>query len=105
MPVTVQVIGSGRSLADIEQIINQTETGPFALVSLALGKIAGLDANVVTFAQAPIGGRTPISLKTVDGNISQQAQEDQINASGLKLVCYARLFVSGNLTNVAALRT
>jgi hypothetical protein len=61
MPVTVQTIGINRSLAKIKEIINQTENGPFKLVSLAAGTVAGSAANVVGFSSVPLDRKAELS--------------------------------------------
>lgn len=104
MPVTVQIIGSNRSLPEIEQIINQTEQGPFELVSLAIARVSGGDCSVAVFKQAPLAARAAITLGPVNGALSRDEQENQINAAKKQLVCYAALFVGGTPTNIAVLR-
>ena len=104
MAITLRTLDTTPSLADQQTAIRQAEELGFRLVSLSTSRVGGGRANAVTLLQQPGAPPLPITLETVDGALSQDAQEAALNKAGRQLVCYGSLHVDAVAQNVAAWR-
>ena len=104
MAITLRSLDTAAALADQQKAIQQREELGFRLVSLSPGRIGGTTVNAITFVQQPGAPSVPITLETVDGALSQSAQETALNRPGRLLVCFGSLLVNGMTQNVAAWR-
>lgn len=90
------------TLAGLERTVRQAEELGYRLLSFMAGRAGGRPANLVTLLQAAGGAApAPIHLEIVDGNLSRDAQEAQLNAGGKEIVSYSSLYVEGQERNVA----
>jgi hypothetical protein len=106
MSIILRTLDANASIAKLTEAVQHHENTLFLrLISLAAGELGGQRANLATFRQGEI---TPPAksavLETIDGSLSQDAQQALLTAPGRECVCYGTLFVSGAQRNVAAFR-
>jgi hypothetical protein len=106
MPVTLRTLDARATLANLQELIRDTELLGFELIALAKGFINSLPANVVTFHPHT----TPlqqVTLEVVDaslGELQQQAALTERENQGETLISHGVVFVQGQEMNVAAYR-
>jgi hypothetical protein len=105
MSVTLRTLDAKEKLSTLQEAIRQAEALAFRLLSITTGHVAGKPASLVALLQATAPGTSaPITLDILDGSLSQEAQEAQLNTGGKEIVCYGSLYVEGVARNVAAYR-
>lgn len=105
MSVTLRTLDSTATLPALKEAIRQAEGLGFRLISFMAGRAVGKPANLITLLQAMGGAApTPLALEVIDENLSQDAQEAQLNTGGRELVAYGSLYVEGQPRNVIAYR-
>lgn len=105
MAISLDILGAQRTLAELQQTIQQTEALPFQLLSLAVGVVGGAPANLATFVQTLAGGLlAPITLEEIASTLDKNQQEVELNKPGRQVVCYGSLYVGGQQRNVVAFR-
>ncbi len=105
MPLTLEILSATDTLAAHQTALRRVEKKGFVLLSFAVGRAEGRQANLVTFVQdqpAPAGD--PLTLEPVAGSLDKDAQEAELNAAVGAPVCYGSLLVKGQVTNVLARR-
>ena len=105
MTVTLRILSATDTLLNHQEALRQAEELFFVVLSLAIGRESGGRANLVTLSQGSVTTpTTPITLRVVDGNLDQAAQEADLNTGGNEIVCYGSLYVEGQECNILAYR-
>jgi hypothetical protein len=103
MAVTLEILDAEDGLAAHQNALRRAERHGFTVHSFGAGRAGGARANLVLLEQTP-PPEAPITLRSLDGGLDQDAQEERLNAIARPIVAYGGFYVSGKLTNVVAHR-
>jgi hypothetical protein len=106
MSISIEILSSSSSLAEHQSWIRKKEESGFKFISFSSGQSNGKPSNVLTlWQQHDIEPPVPIRLEIIDSSLTPIQQEEQLNRSVRRTVCYGTLFVDGKLENVVGHRS